>query len=136
MRAAASKPLASPAPCLTASAAAAGYPTIEGVLANGTAASLNATATIGADGSSLVLTAGAPAGFKPTASSYGRASWPLTTFFSQSGLPVIPWYANFTTVDPWTPPAYAAVRDLGVLKRRVAVVSRLGADRVQLVEEA
>ena len=33
-----------------------------------------------------------------------RASWPRTIFFSKDGLPVIPWYANFTTTNPWTPP--------------------------------
>ena len=57
-------------------------------LVSGTGArlSLNATASIGPGGSSLVLeAAGAPAGFAPYASSYGRGSWPLTTFFSAAG---------------------------------------------------
>lgn len=84
-----------------------GYPQILGNAGNGTAVSLNATATIGADGSSIVLTAAAPAGFKAKASSYGRASWPMTIFFAKAGdnLPVIPWYANFTTTNAYTPPA-------------------------------
>ena len=43
---------------------------------------LNASATIGADGSSLVFKATAPTGFTPLETSYGRASWPMTVFFS------------------------------------------------------
>ena len=83
-----------------------GYPSIEGVFANGTAASLNATATVGADKSSLVLTARAPSGFKATATSYGRASWPTTVFYDERGdkLPVIPWFSNFSCTDPSAPP--------------------------------
>ena len=34
-------------------------------------------ASVGADGTSVELTAAAPSGFLPTASSYGRASWPV-----------------------------------------------------------
>tara|TARA_B110001452_G_scaffold17861_1_gene14527 strand:+ start:153 stop:617 length:465 start_codon:yes stop_codon:yes gene_type:complete len=107
-------------------------PAILGVLANGTKASLNASAAIGADGSSIVLTAvAAPAGFTPTASSYGRASWPRTIFFStEGGLPVIPWFANFSTTNPWTPPppGEAASSELGEaaatqLQRRIAQAS-------------
>ena len=64
---------------------------------------LNATATIGKDGSSLVFMATAPAGFKALETSYGRASWPMTVFFSAEGdnLPVIPWHSNFTNTAPW-----------------------------------
>jgi hypothetical protein len=82
-----------------------GYPGILGKFANGTAIELNATATIGTDGSSIVLTATSPTGFTPFASSYGRASWARTVFFSkEGGLPVIPWFANFSVTNPWTPP--------------------------------
>jgi len=84
-----------------------GYPSIEGFLANGTAVSLNATAAIGADKSSIVLTVPrAPIGFNATATSYGRASWPMTVFFDAAGdkLPVIPWFSNFSCTDPSAPP--------------------------------
>ena len=85
-----------------------GYPAILGVNATtGAALSLNATATIGADGSSIVLSATAPPDFTPTSSSYGRASWPRVVFFADE-LPVIPWYANFSTTNPWTPPTWLA----------------------------
>ena len=64
---------------------------------------------------------------------YGRASWPLTAFFArEGGLPVIPWYANFTTSVPWSPPAYAALPPgeaallQSLLQRRVAAASRVG----------
>ena len=88
-----------------------GYPMIVGLM-NGANArlSLNATVSIGPDGSSLVLeAAGAPADFAPFASSYGRGSWPLTTFFSADGdkLPVLPWFANFTSTNFWTPPSWS-----------------------------
>ncbi|CAK0792695.1 unnamed protein product [Prorocentrum cordatum] len=83
-----------------------GYPYIYGKFANGTTRFLNATAAIDADGTSVVLTAatlGDP--FEPTASSYGRASWPMTLFFAEEGgNPVIPWYSNFSSADPWQPP--------------------------------
>jgi len=87
-----------------------GYPYIYGHFANGTAKILNATASIGTDGSSVVLSADAPAAtFTPTASSYGRASWPMTLFFAEEGgNPVIPWYSNFSNTDPWQPPMAAA----------------------------
>ena len=57
---------------------------------------------------------------------YGRASWPLTAFFArEGGLPVIPWYANFSTSVPWSPPAYAALPpgEAALLQRRVAAAS-------------
>ena len=78
-----------------------GYPQIWGVFANGSELALNASVAIGADGSSLVLSAAAPAGFNATASSYGRATWPMTVFFSSTGLPVIPWWASFSATEPW-----------------------------------
>ena len=43
----------------------------------------------------------------PTSTSYGRASWPLTTFFSvpaQGSLPVLPWFSAINATDPVTPP--------------------------------
>eukprot|EP00937_MAST-01D_sp_MAST-1D-sp2_P006352 g6352.t1 len=93
-----------------------GYPTIYGM--NGTSGAvvlLNASAAVGADGSSIVLTASVPPGanFTATASSYGRGSWPRTAFFAAAGqgrdrLPLLPWYANFSTTDPAAPPAWLA----------------------------
>ena len=78
-----------------------GYPSIH--VTNGSAGgapsiSLNATARIdGADRSSIRLSAPLPASLRArslvvTATSYGRASWPMTRFFSaQNGLPLLPW---------------------------------------------
>lgn len=88
------------------SALVCGYPQIIGLNASGGIVSLNATATVGVDGSSVVLSATPPStGFRATASSYGHASWPMTMFFDQeSQLPVIPWHANFSTTDPAAPP--------------------------------
>ena len=78
--------------------ASCGYPTIIGT----DGSSLNATAEIGREGSSIVLTAKAPAGFVVAATSYGRADWPMTLFFTkQRGLPVIPWYAALNATNPW-----------------------------------
>eukprot|EP00040_Diaphanoeca_grandis_P026797 m.150595 g.150595 ORF g.150595 m.150595 type:complete len:555 (-) comp30734_c0_seq1:240-1904(-) len=74
-------------------AADCGYPQIYGMVGT-TATVLNATAAISSDGHSLVLSAAAPAGFKVSASSYGRGSWPMTVFFNSFGQPVIPFYAN------------------------------------------
>eukprot|EP00967_Tisochrysis_lutea_P098568 scaffold145650_cov36-Tisochrysis_lutea.AAC.3 len=52
-------------------------------------------------------------GFIPIATSYGRASWPMTTFFSADGrLPVLPWLANITTSTPWVPPEAFPVDDI------------------------
>lgn len=87
-----------------------GYPYIYGKFPNGTSIFLNATASVGADGESVVLMAVAPDGtFEATASSYGRASWPLTLFFAEEGgNPVIPWYSNFSNIHPWQPPAFTA----------------------------
>ena len=75
-----------------------GYPAIIGT--DGT--SLNATASIGSDSSTIVLKADAPAGFVVAATSYGRADWPMTTFFSEHGaLPVIPWYSGLSETAPF-----------------------------------
>lgn len=120
-----------------------GYPAIIGAYANGTAASLNATATIA--GSTIVLTAAIPAGsgFKATASSYGRASWPRTVFFSaDNALPVIPWYADFATTDPATPPkaagGWAESSSPGIaeqLRERVAEASAAAAAQVAAAQQ-
>lgn len=84
-----------------------GYPMIYGTAANGTTLSLNASATIGSDGSSIVLSVVAPSGgLNVTGTSYGRATWPMTVFFSEAGLPVIPWFASLSTTDPWTSPGW------------------------------
>lgn len=92
-----------------------GYPLILGTAGNATVIELTAVATIGADASSIVLTvSNTPANFKPIASSYGRASWPMTIFFSKEGdkLPVIPWFSNFTSTSPWEPPHGLLAADL------------------------
>ena len=31
--------------------------------------------------------------------SYGRGSWPVTTFFNSFGQPVIPWFANISATE-------------------------------------
>ena len=37
---------------------------------------------------------------------YGRASWPMTIFFSQAGgVPVLPWFAKLDQTLPWVIPA-------------------------------
>ena len=79
---------------------------------SGATVSLNATATI--SGSTIVLSAPVPPNsgtFTPQATSYGRASWPMTIFFSsvaEGSLPVIPWYSNLSSTNAWSPPTWAA----------------------------
>jgi len=90
-----------------------GYPYIYGTITTNVVTSvfLNATASVGADGESIVLTAAVPGvgTFEATASSYGRASWPMALFFAkEGGNPVIPWYSNFSNIHPWQPPAFMA----------------------------
>ena len=73
-----------------------GHPMIYG--ADGTA--ITATAAVSTDKTGIVLTAAsAPAGFKPIATSYGRGSWAVTTFYNSAGPPVLPWYANITATE-------------------------------------
>lgn len=104
-----------------------GYPAIGGTDGAGGWVWLNATAEIGADASSILLTAQLPstqpplpaaAGGRPkapftpvftaVATSYGRASWPMSLFFTEvGGLPVLPWYANLSTSTPWDPPGWS-----------------------------
>ena len=97
------------------------YPAILGAFSSGSAHSLNATAAIGAGGSSIALTAQAPAGggWKALASSYGRGSWVRTAFYSAvptagerapygpDRLPLLPWFANFSVTNAWSPPSWA-----------------------------
>merc|ERR1711879_1136274 len=52
---------------------------------------LNATATLGDDGQSLILTAFVGPGRSAIATRYGWNSWPVVWFYSQAGFPVIPW---------------------------------------------
>ena len=87
-------------------------------LVAGPLVALNATATIHPANASLIVLATAeplPSGFVPLATSYGRGAWPMTVFFGRSGggswsgrkaslLPVIPWFANFTATNAWSPP--------------------------------
>lgn len=93
-----------------------GYSSIDGHGEGGEPISLNATADVGTDGSSIVLSAVAPAGFVPLATSMGRASWPMPRFYSVAGaLPVLPWYAALNTTDPYTPPrGWAATEGVAV----------------------
>jgi len=52
----------------------------------------NATAAVGADGRSVVITAsGAPAGTAAAATSFGYAQWPINTIMTAEGLPLQPW---------------------------------------------
>ena len=84
-----------------------GYPMIIGRTADGSSATLNASAAVGgSDASSVILTArGVPSGFSLEATSYGRASWPMPLFFSRAGgLPLVPWHANLSTANAHTPP--------------------------------
>jgi hypothetical protein len=111
-----------------------GYPAIGGLDGAGGWVWLNATAAIGTDASSIVLTAELPSAqptlssaaasvrpeapftpvFTPLATSYGRASWPMSLFFTENdGLPVLPWYANLSTMTPWDPPAWGEDEDGG-----------------------
>lgn len=53
---------------------------------------VNATATIGADGKSVVLTATAPAaGLTAASTSFGMNGWPINTVMSAEGFPLRPW---------------------------------------------
>jgi len=71
-----------------------GFPTIELNDANHTV--LNATVSLSSDNQKVILSGTAPAaGLSVVSTSYGRASWPVTTVFTSLGLPVIPWYVKF-----------------------------------------
>jgi sialate O-acetylesterase len=87
-----------------------GYPSLVGINTSTNATLyLNASAVVGGDGSSLVLSAEAPSDFGLTATSYGRASWPMTRFWSKVGqLPVIPWHAAIDALDAYSLPPKTA----------------------------
>ena len=53
---------------------------------------VNASVAVG-PGPVMVLTAPAPPGALPTASSYAYSPWPVATLFSRAGFPVLPWNA-------------------------------------------
>jgi hypothetical protein len=56
---------------------------------------LNATATVGADGKSVVLTAiAAAAGATVATTAFGWNAWPINTIQSAEGLPLQPWTAK------------------------------------------
>ena len=74
---------------------------------------VNATATLTEGGAAIELTASVEAGWEVVATSYGRASWPMTIFFSQTGVPVLPWYAALNETLPWVPPASLATSSEG-----------------------
>ena len=65
----------------------------------------NATARLVRGGRAIEISAPVPPGLDVVASSYGRASWPMTTFFSEFGVPVLPWYAAINETLPWVLPA-------------------------------
>ena len=69
---------------------------------------LNATARLVDGGRALELSAALPHGLEVVATSYGRASWPMTVFFSEGGVPVLPWYATLDQTLPWVLPASVA----------------------------
>jgi len=82
-----------------------GYPMIICMDSSQRILTLNATTTLGPDGSSILLTVTVPnngSGVTVLGSSYGRAAWPMTVFFAH-GLLVIPWYSSITAKNPWTP---------------------------------
>jgi len=101
-----------------------GYPYLYGInTTTGSAMFLNATsAAVGTDGSSIELTVSGVTDFKATASSYGRASWPMTTFFAKDGgNPVIPWYSNFSSTNPWEPPMVSADTRVPAVEEQAAM---------------
>ena len=67
----------------------------------------NATATLTDSGNAIELAAAIPQGWKVRASSYGRASWPMTIFFSKAGVPVLPWFSELNETKPWVIPPFA-----------------------------
>jgi sialate O-acetylesterase len=76
---------------------------------NGTEVVFNASAVLANNGSAIELSAPVPSGWKVRASSYGRASWPMTIFFSVSGVPVLPWFSELNETKPWVIPPFATV---------------------------
>ena len=72
---------------------------------DGKETTFNATAELSTGGHAIRIFANLPPGFQVVASSMGRASWPMTIFFSEEGVPVLPWYAELNETLPWVPPS-------------------------------
>lgn len=85
-----------------------GYPRLYAKAPNGTDGIFNATAILANDGLAIQLTASIPSGWEVLASSYGRASWPMTLFFSETGVPVLPWFATMNQTLPWVIPSLSS----------------------------
>ena len=83
-----------------------GWPRLYLKAPNGIKLVINATAGL-VNGSAILLSAAVPLGWQVEASSYGRASWPMTVFFSETGVPVLPWFAALNQTLPWEIPMLA-----------------------------
>lgn len=86
-----------------------GYPRLYATAPNGTEGVFNATAVLVNNGTAIELSAPVPSGWHVRASSYGRASWPMTIFFSATGVPVLPWFSEMNETKPWAIPPFATV---------------------------
>ena len=82
-----------------------GWPRLYARFENGTEVTFNATITLLEGGRSLSISARIPSTMQVVASSYGRASWPMTLFFSEHGVPLLPWYAALNETLPWVLPS-------------------------------
>jgi len=82
-----------------------GWPRLYATDAAGQTTVHNATARLANGGRAIEISASVPAHLEVVASSYGRASWPMTLFFSERGVPVLPWYATLNQTLPWVLPA-------------------------------
>ena len=85
-----------------------GWPRLYVKNASGHEGVLNATAVLANGGQAINMTATVPPGYSIFASSYGRASWPMTIFFSEHGIPVLPWFATLNQTLPWVLPSSVA----------------------------
>ena len=85
-----------------------GWPRLYLTNDTGHAMTTNATARLVGGGQAIELSARLPPGMRVVASSYGRASWPMTLFFSERGVPVLPWYATLNQTLPWVLPSAVA----------------------------
>ena len=86
-----------------------GWPRIYATAANGSAQVFNATAVLVDNGNGMQLTAPVPPGWVVRATSFGRASWPMTIFFSSTGVPVLPWFSVLNETRPWIIPPFAQI---------------------------
>ena len=82
-----------------------GWPRLYAKDSAGKESVFNATARLIEGGNAISISAEIPAGLQVVASSFGRASWPMTIFFSPEGVPVLPWYATLDQTLPWELPA-------------------------------